>query len=116
MIQQIPKHASGFAVPLSGELITDWGELIFTDNYESIEVSGEIEHRYTNPDLHRRIDNESPIPPESDPENQYLLVAYDENGIPYPQTSKVGILDGMHSFRVIDITVHDEESTTCEIP
>ena len=114
MAQQIPKHASGFAVPLT-----------------------EPELRYTNPDLHRRIDNDVEIPPYISGDistdsgelivtdnneaigvvtRKYKMVAYDENGAPYLQRSKVGILDGMHSFRVVDIFVHDEESTTCEIP
>ena len=114
MTQKIPVLPKGFAELISGELMTDSGEELLTDSYVVIVTNSEEESRYTNPDLHRRIENDFNIPPKSTYE--YGLVPYDADGNPYPQKSKVGILDSMHSFRVIEYQVHDEESTTCEIP
>lgn len=53
----------------------------------------------TNPNLHRRIDNEGEIvTPELD-SRKYNLSIY-----------------GLNSYRGIDTVVHDEESTVSEIP
>jgi hypothetical protein len=112
MDQQIPKLAEGFAKKLP---------------------EGEIEHRYTNPDLHRRIDDRNPRDVEEiltdtnlllltdwrepfQSVERFLLVLYDTDGTAFPQQSKVGILDGHHSYRVVEAIIHDEESTTSEIP
>ena len=67
---------------------------------------------YTNPNLHRRIDNDPAIEPGSD----YPFVHYDENGNPYKQNVVLGVWDGIHSYRTTETFTHDEESTTCEIP
>ena len=69
-----PKAASGVAVPASNE------------DLQRDELG------YTNPNLHRRVDEDSQM------------------------ISKVGVYDGIHSFRTVDLNLHDEESTTCEIP
>lgn len=54
---------------------------------------------FTNPNLHRRINNDGDIiPPELKP-RQYNLSIY-----------------GYNSYRGIDITLHDEDSTDVEIP
>lgn len=50
---------------------------------------------FTNPNLHRRIFT----PPEGTPDHKY----------------KIGIY-GYDSYRTTDIILHDEESTTSEIP
>ena len=47
---------------------------------------------FTNPNLHRRIDSET------------------------PEKYHIGVHDNMHSYRTVDTGGHDEESTTCEIP
>ena len=70
------------------------------------------EHRYTNPDLHRRVDMDAEIPQGSD----YSFVQYDEDGNPYKQDIVIGVWDGIHSYRTTTTYTHDEESTTCEIP
>lgn len=55
---------------------------------------------FTNPNLHRRVDPQTP----SDPKE----VA--------PRKYTIGVYDKLHSYRTTEITYHDEESTTCEIP
>ena len=67
---------------------------------------------FTNPDLHRRIDNDPEIPAGSD----YTFVEYDEDGQPYKQDVVIGVWDGLNSYRTTNTYTHDEESTTCEIP
>lgn len=49
-------------------------------------------HGLTHPDLHRRLTDEE------------------------IQNTVIGVWDGVHSFRTVQEYVHDEESTTCEIP
>ena len=112
---EFPVLASGFAKPLSDtRLLTDSGLELLTDTGYSILANYPEELRYTNPDLHRRIDEDADIPPKST--HEYVFIAYDANGNPYKQIVNVGILDGMNSYRVMENFIHDEESTTCEIP
>ena len=84
-------------------LVTDTGEML---------VPNVPNFGYTNPDLHRRIYDEITAPPGSD----YPFVVYDAEGNPYPQSVKIGVWDGRHSYRTTTTYTHDEESTTCEIP
>lgn len=113
MAQEIPQLTIGFARPLDIQnLLTDEGLDLLTDTEVEICVNKDVELRYTNPNLHRRIDQEAEIPPGSD----YKLVVYDAEGNPYKQHVKLGVLDGMNSYRVTETFIHDEESTTCEIP
>ena len=67
---------------------------------------------YTNPNLHRRIDDEAIAPFGSN----YTFVVYDPEGNPYRQSVKLGIWDGINSYRTTTTYIHDEESETCEIP
>ena len=55
---------------------------------------------FTNPNLHRRVDPQTP----SDPRETA------------PRSYTIGVYDGIHSFRTTEVFYHDEESTTCEIP
>lgn len=50
---------------------------------------------FTNPNLHRRIETETEAEQE-----KYTI----------------GVYDRQHSYRTVDYSTHDEESTTCEIP
>lgn len=72
---------------------------------EAVECSEEDIQRdelgFTNPNLHRRIDND--IAPEDEKEVK-------------PRTYNIGVWDGQNSYRTEHIYYHDEESTTCEIP
>ena len=52
---------------------------------------------FTHPNLHRRID-----PPVGTEER--------------PKKYTLGVYDKIHSYRTVDSSCHDEESTTCEIP
>ena len=56
---------------------------------------------FTNPNLHRRVDNE--IAP-TDPKEVR------------PRTYEIGVWDGVNSYRTEEVYYHDEESTTSEIP
>ena len=67
---------------------------------------------YTNPNLHRRIDQDPVIEPGSD----YPFVPYDKDGNPYKQHVTIGVWDGVKSYRTTETFTHDEDSTTCEIP
>lgn len=54
---------------------------------------------FTNPNLHRRINNDGHIiDPELKPRQYNLSIS------------------GYNSYRGVDITLHDEDSTTSEIP
>ena len=55
---------------------------------------------FTAPNLHRRVDPQPPVDPRETRPREYTL----------------GIYDKIHSYRTTDISYHDEESTTCEIP
>lgn len=92
-------------------LASDSGFILATDSGIPIALNLP-EFGYTNPDLHRRIDND----PEYIPGVHYPFVKYDENGIPYKQDVVIGVWDGVNSYRTTTSYVHDEESTTCEIP
>lgn len=112
MARSVPTVAYGRAVPLSTELYTDWHSLLLTDSGVSIVTNREAERRYTDPDLHRRIDLEA----QGEPGVKYKLVVYDAEGNPYPQVSQLAVWDYMHSTRTIETFIHDEDSETCEIP
>ena len=118
---QFPTTARGAAVPASEEdirkedgvffLAADWGFLLCTDSGEVLSPNVP-DFGYTNPNLHRRIDNDAEIPQGSD----YPFVVYDEDGNAYKQNTVIGVWDGIHSYRTIETFIHDEESETCEIP
>lgn len=50
---------------------------------------------FTNPNLHRRIETET-----EEGQKRYTI----------------GVYDHQHSYKTVDYSTHDEESTTCEIP
>lgn len=118
---KIATTARGLARPATEEEIaredskyfisTDLGDLLTTDLGDVI-IPNTPDFGYTNPDLHRRIDQDALIPSGSD----YTFVEYDADGIPYKQQVKIGVWDGVHSYRTTETFTHDEESTTCEIP
>ena len=121
MVYPLPKTAYGMIVPATPEeiaredslyplctdtdllLVTDWGDTIARN-------TGEL--GYTNPNLHRRIDQDVIIPPGSD----YPFVIYDKDGNAYKQAVTIGVWDRIHSYRTTETFIHDEESETCEIP
>ena len=115
---RIPVLPSGFVEPLTINLLTDNGLELLTDSGVPILANTRLEKRYTHPDLHRRINQDAYIPPinPEHPEEGYIFISYDKDGNPYKQFVKVGILDSMHSYRMMETYTHDEESTTCEIP
>lgn len=55
---------------------------------------------FTHPNLHRRIDPQPPTDPREVRERSYTI----------------GVYDKLNSYRTTEISYHDEESTTCEIP
>lgn len=66
----------------------------------SAEERKDLEDGVTNPNLHRRIDNEStPLSPEEVKPDTYEL--------------SVG---GVSSYRTTTYTIHDEDSETSEVP
>lgn len=92
-------------------LAADDGSLLATDEGAIILYnSGEM--GFTNPDLHRRIDQDPVVPVGSD----YTFVRYREDGTAYPQHVVIGVWDGVNSYRTTTTYIHDEESETCEIP
>lgn len=117
----VPKTAHGAARLATEEeiqkedskyyLAADYGPILTTDSGIPI-VPNVGDFGYTHPDLHRRIETDPEIPEGSD----YPFVKYDPDGKPYKQTVKLGVWDGMHSYRTTETITHDEESTTCEIP
>ena len=118
---QVPATAHGAARLATAEeiareqvqyyLANDSEDYLLTD-IENFLVPNVPDFGYTNPNLHRRIDNEMIAPPGSN----YSFVVYDSEGNAYPQTVKLGIWDGRNSYRTTITHTHDEESTTCEIP
>lgn len=56
---------------------------------------------FTHPNLHRRVD------PQESAEGSKEVA---------PRKYTLGVYDGINSYRTTEITYHDEESTTCEIP
>ena len=54
---------------------------------------------FTNPNLHRRIDPQDPVDLDAVSPNSYSIGIY-----------------GKHSYRTVTIHVHDEDSTSSEIP
>lgn len=118
---QIPTTARGAARLATKEeiqreqveyyLADDSQEYLVTDTLGFL-VPNVPDFGYTNPNLHRRIYDEQTAPAGSD----YPFVVYDSEGNPYPQSVKLGIWDGIHSYRTTETFTHDEESTTCEIP
>ena len=118
---EFPRTAHGIAVPATAAEIAkeDWffplasdeGLDLTTDEGITIVLNcGEM--GYTNPNLHRRIDQNPDIPVGSD----YPFVKYREDGTAYPQHVTIGVWDGIYSYRTTTTYIHDEESTTCEIP
>lgn len=65
---------------------------------QAVLYTGE-ETSFTNPDLHRRIDNEVVLPIPHTAPNTYTLS-----------------IQGVNSYRTTEQHFHDEESTTSEIP
>lgn len=118
MAYELPKTAYGKAVPVSEEesveipLLLDNGNNLLTDRGVQILVNMRGSSRYTNPNLHRRIDNEAPYVPGV----HYSMVQYDKDGNPYKQKFTLGVWDGKKSYRTIETITHDEESETDEIP
>lgn len=90
---ELPKTARGAAVEMTEEEAAN-------------------ERRYTHPDLHRRVD----VDATGDPGTDYPLMPRDADGNPYQQRIKLGIWDGVNSYRLTETYTHDEESETCEIP
>lgn len=118
---EFPKTAHGVAKPATPEEIAkeDWfyplasdeGLILVSDTDVTI-VRNVGEMGYTNPNLHRRIDQDLIAPTGSD----YPFVKYREDGTAYPQHVVIGVWDGRNSYRTTTTFIHDEESTTCEIP
>ena len=118
---EFPKLAHGVARPATPEeiakedyfypLASDEGLILVTD-LDVIILRNVGEMGFTNPNLHRRIDQNPDIPVGSD----YPFVKYRPDGTAYPQSIVIGVWDGIHSYRTTTPYVHDEESTTCEIP
>lgn len=121
MATEFPRTALGVIRPATPEEIakeefnrsicTDNGQLLTTDSGLQI-IMNVPEFGFTNPDLHRRIDNDPEIPQGSD----YPFEKYDEEGNAYPQSVSIGVWDGVNSYRTTTTYTHDEESTTVEIP
>ena len=117
----IPSLAHGVAKPATPEdiakeddffpLVSDEELILATDDgTDLVYNSGEL--GYTNPNLHRRIHDEAEVPIGSN----YPFVHYRDDGTAYPQHSVIGVWDGINSYRTTTTYIHDEESTTCEIP
>ena len=73
---------------------------------------------YTNPDLHRRVDPQKPPEPTDPNYDQDDPKSVDRSYLNQeiePRKYELGI-QGVHSYRTTTYTVHDEESTTTEIP
>lgn len=94
-------------------VITKDGEIIDPSEYNKDMVV-----RFTNPNLHRRVDPHDPPEPEdpnydpSDPES--INRAYLNKELK-PREYEL-LVQGAHSHRTTKLTVHDEESITTEIP
>lgn len=103
--EEIAKEDSKYYIASDIELIltTDTGDLIAPN-------TGDF--GFTHPNLHRRIEDDVTVPEGV----SYPLLYLDPNGVPYKQTIKIGVWDGINSYRTTDTHTHDEESTTCEIP
>ena len=118
---EISKTARGLAKPATEEdiskevvkysLSSDIGLILTSDSGLDI-IPNATYYGYTHPNLHRRID----LDPVVDPEKDYPFLPRNEEGVPYKQDIKLGVWDGLHSYRTTTIYTHDEESTTCEIP
>lgn len=119
---ELPQVAYGYATLATPEdisketsgalcLLTNNGEPLLTGSGLSI-LTSEGRSGYTNPNLHRRIDNEAIIPAGT----EYPFVVYDSEGIPYHQVATLAVWDRLHSTRTTQTFVHDEESEDCEIP
>ena len=92
-------------------IATDLGLTITTDSGDAI-LMNVPDFGFTNPDLHRRVDQDPEIPVGSD----YPFIKYDNEGNAYKQDIVIGVWDGINSYRTTSTYTHDEESTTCEIP
>lgn len=118
---KIATTARGLAQPATEEeiakedskyfLATDGGSFMLSDLGDSL-VPNTPDFGYTHTNLHRRIDDDPIIPAGSN----YPFVVYDKYGNPYKQSVKIGVWDGLNSYRTTTTYTHDEESTTCEIP
>ena len=116
----IATTARGMAKPATPEeiakeesryyLATDSYETLITDSDDML-IMNSPDFGYTHPNLHRRIDTDPEIPVGSN----YPFVHYDEEGEPYKQEVVIGVWDGLNSYRTTTY-IHDEQSTTCEIP
>ena len=117
----IPTTARGIMKPASPDDIaiendrmifaTDDGFVLVTNSGEGLIVN-RAPSGFTNPNLHRRIDDD----PVYKPGVHYDMVHYNEEGEPYKQSIVIGVWDGINSYRTTTTYIHDEESTTCEIP
>lgn len=92
-------------------LASDEG-LILVADFDVIILRNVGQMGYTHPNLHRRVDQNPDIPIGSN----YPFVRYREDGTAYPQHVTIGVWDGRNSYRTTTTYIHDEESTTCEIP
>lgn len=118
---KIPSTAHGIAKLATEEeiqreqseyyLASDLKDYLQSDTLDFL-VPNVPEFGYTNPNLHRRIFDETTAPQGS----TYPFVNYDADGNPYEQSVKLGVWDSLHSYRTTTTYSHDEESTTCEIP
>ena len=119
-LDNFPKTAKGVAKPATPQeiaredaeyfLATDESEAIITTD-SGLALCVNLKVGYTNPNLHRRIEDD--LPPAG---SNYPFVHYDQYGVPYKQSFVLGIWDGVNSYRTTTTYTHDEESTTCEIP
>lgn len=89
------------------------GTILDQDAYYMDTVVG-----YTNPNLHRRVDPQKPpepTDPNYDPTDPKSVDRSYLNQELEPRKYNLEI-HGVHSYRTTTYTVHDEESTTTEIP
>lgn len=103
-------------------IVTDGGLPLLTDSEED-EIAPNVNLGYTHPNLHRRIDLDAVptldelVAAGIDPTtHRYPFVYYKEDGTPYRPSIALGVWDGINSYRTTTTYIHDEESTTCEIP
>lgn len=112
MSVEFPQTAYGKAVPITGYLMNDSSIPLLTDSGDNLLTNFDVEYRYTNPYLHRRIDEDAQAATGSN----YQLVVYDKDGNPYLQYIEIGVWDRFNSYRLTETFIHDEESETCEVP
>lgn len=92
-------------------ITTDAGDILTADSGDVL-LGDVLGTGFTNPNLHRRVDDEAIFEPDVD----YPFSPRDPNGNPYKQSVVFGVWDRINSYRTTTTYEHDEESTTCEIP